>query len=353
VSAPAASSAAPAGAEAAATSTGRPRVVALDAVRGFAIVILLIAMHPGPRDALPYQLTHPHWHGLTFADLFFPVFLFAVGASIPFSARSSRWPAVLRRVALLTLIGIVLVSVNARDLRFHGVLQHIALSYLLAWLVLHLPRRAQVAVAGATVALFWLAFVVFAEGDDPYAMDGGFAHMVNSWFFGNFRTEGVPQSVISFVNVIVGAWCGRLVLEQRDPRRMVRTAALWAAGILAVGLVVAGWVPVNKKLWTPSYTLVTAGSSIAFFAAFAWLIEVRRWRAWSQPLVELGSNAIGVYVVTVLAVGNLWMVRGPLDRVLDGLAPPTTVTLGWSVAWLLLGWAVCRWLYRRRLFLKV
>lgn len=336
-----------------ATRSGRPRIVALDAVRGFAIVILLVAIHPGPRAALPHQLTHPHWHGLTFADLFFPVFLFAVGASMPFSSRSHRPAAVLRRAGILALIGIALVSVNARELRFPGVLQHIAIAYVVAWLVLRLPRRAQPVVAAASLALYWLAFVVFAQGGDPYAIDGGFVHEVNGWFFGNFRTEGLPQSVISFVNVLAGAWCGRLVAEEPDPRRVVRRAARWAVALVVLGLVLSGWVPVNKKLWTPSYALVTAGAAVGFFATFAWLLEVRRWRGWARPLVELGSNAIGVYVVVILASGNLGLVRGPVDRLLADVAPPTAVTLGWAAAWLLLGWLVCRALYRRRLFLKV
>lgn len=330
-----------------------PRVVALDAVRGLAIVILLVAMHPGPRDALPAQLAHPDWHGLTFVDLFFPVFLFAVGASIPFSSRSDRPGAVVWRAAKLALVGIALVSINARELRMAGVLQHIAIAYLLAWLVLRLRRRFQVAVAGALVLGFWAGFVALAAGPDPYAMDGGLAHTVNSWFFGNFRTEGVPQSVISAVNVLVGAWCGQLVRERVDAGQVVRTATLWAGGLLAGGLVLALWVPINKKLWTPSYTLVSAGATVAIFAALAWLTDVRGRSGWAQPLVELGSNAIGVYIVTILAVGNLWMIREPLDRVLDDLAPPVVVTLGWAVAWLLLGWLVCRALYRRRLFLKI
>ncbi|MFP5320239.1 MAG: heparan-alpha-glucosaminide N-acetyltransferase domain-containing protein [Acidimicrobiia bacterium] len=332
---------------------GRRRVVALDAVRGLAIVVLLTAMHPGPRGAFPAQYQHPEWHGLSFIDLFFPVFLFAVGASIPFSSRGERAGAVAWRAAKLFLIGVALVSVTNGELRPAGVLQHIAIAYLVAWLVLQLPRRAQVAVAVGALGAAWAAFVAFAEGPDPWSMEGGFAHDVNTWFFGNFRTEGIPQSVLSALNVLVGAWCGQLVRATPDPRRLVQRAALLAAGLVVAGLALSGWVPINKKLWTPSYVLVTAGASVAFFAAFAWLLEVRRWRAWAQPLVELGSNAIGVYIAVILALGFLPRVRGPIDRALDDLASPAVITWGWAVAWLLLGWLVCRWLYRRRLFLKI
>jgi len=330
----------------------RPRVVALDAVRGLAIVVLLTAMHPGPRGAFPYHYRHPEWHGLSFIDLFFPVFLFAVGASIPFSSRGERFGSVAWRAAKLFLIGVALVSVTNQELRVAGVLQHIAVAYLLAWLVLRLPRRAQVLVAAGALLATWAAFVALADGPDPWSMEGGYAHVVNTWFFGDFRTEGIPQSALSAVNVLAGAWCGQLVRATPDPRALVRRAALLAAALGVAGLVLWGWIPINKKLWTPSYALVTAATSVALFAAFAWVLEVRRRRSWSQPLVELGSNAIGVYIAVILALGTVPEVRGPLDRALDDL-PPAVVTWGWAVAWLLLGWAVCRALHRRGLFLKI
>lgn len=336
-----------------AATAGRPRVVALDAVRGFALVVLLTAMHPGPRGAFPYHYRHPEWHGLSFIDLFFPVFLFAVGASIPFSSRGERARSVMWRATKLFLVGVALGSITDRELRFAGVLQHIAIAYLLGWLLLQLRRRTQVAVALGALGAYWVAFLVFADGADPWSMSGGFAHEVNTWFFGNFRTEGIPQSVISALNVLVGAWCGQLVRATPDPRALVRRAAVLAVGLAAAGLVLSGWVPINKKLWSPSYVLLTAGVSVGFFAAFAWLLEVRRWRAWAQPLRELGANAIGVYIVVILALGLIPEVRGPVDRVLDDLAPPAVVTWGWAAAWLVLGWLVCRALYRRGLFLKI
>jgi predicted acyltransferase len=184
-------------------------------------------------------------------------------------------------------------------------------------------------------------------------MEGGFVHDVNTWVFGDFRTEGIPQSIVSALNVVAGAWCGLLVRSTPDPRALVRKAALLGGGLLLAGLTIEGWVPLNKKLWTPSYVLVSAGASVAFFAAFAWVLEVRRWRSWAQPLVELGSNAIGVYVAVILALAVVPEVRGPVDRFLDDLAPAAVVTWGWALTWLLLGWLVCRALYRRRLFLKI
>jgi predicted acyltransferase len=334
----------------------KQRVLAIDAVWGLAIVILLLAVHPGPRVHLPEQLNHPVWHGVTFADLFFPLFLFAVGAAMPFSASAATGRSVARRAATLTVIGIFLVSVKNLELVIPGVLQHIAIAYVLAWLVLKLPWRAQVAACAATVLGFWAAFLLVAgPGADPWSRDGGtLAHVVNGWFFGGFRTEGIPQSAISFVNVMAGAFAGRWVLEQPDRRVVLRTAGLWAAGLIAAGLVLAQWVPLNKKLWSPSFTLLTAGTSFGWFTLALWAIDLQGWRRWAQPLIELGRNAIAVYVLLMLAFAAIVPHRGPLDDVIASVVPwPTVVSLAWGVLWVALGWLFCHVLHERRIFIKV
>jgi predicted acyltransferase len=125
------------------------RIRSLDAARGFAIVILLLNANPGSRRHLWDQLMHPEWHGVHFADLFFPLFLFAIGAAIPFSRRASSGPLVARRVVLLFAFGLGLQAIQYHSFRPSGVLQHIAISYLVAYLVLRAPRRWQVAIVVA------------------------------------------------------------------------------------------------------------------------------------------------------------------------------------------------------------
>ncbi len=335
--------------------TGRlGRVLSLDAARGLAIVILLLAMHAGPRGALPEQLKHPEWHGLTFADLFFPLFLFAVGAALPFSHRASSFGGVLRRAAVLTAIGIALVSARNLTLVIPGVLQHIALAYVLAWLVLKLPRRVQVGLCVAAVAGYWLAFLAVAgPGEDPWGRSGTFAHVVNTWLFGGFRTEGLPQTVISTVNVLAGAFVTQLILRVPDRRAVLRKVAVWCGVLVAAGLLMALWVPVNKKIWSPSYTVLTAGTSLFWFALAFWAIDIKGWRRITQPLVHLGTNAIAVYVLVMAAMAAIPPFRGPLDDAAHAVLPPAVVTWIWALTWLVGGWLLCRALYNRRIFIKV
>lgn len=333
----------------AAPESGR-RVVAFDAARGLAIVIMLIAVHPGPRDGLLEHLKHPEWHGVHFADLFFPLFLFVIGAAMPFSTSASTGRRVAKRALTLFAIGLVLQLFRHGELTPQGVLQHIAGSYVIAWLVLKTSPRTQLLICGAALAAYWAAFVGFAQVDDPWSREGGFAHIVNGWFFGGFRTEGVPQTVISAINVVGGAAVARRYLAGERGGRLLRTVGSWAVLLTAGGLLLGTVVPLNKHLWTPSFTLLTAGTSCAMFCALYWLADLRGRRL--RPLVVLGCNAIAIYALFIGLGGALSRYRGPVDDLLTGV-PMWVQAHGWSILWLALGWALAEVLYRRRIFIKV
>ena len=330
------------------------RVLSLDAVRGFAIVIMLVALHPGPRGGLPYQLTHAKWHWVTFVDTFFPLFLFAVGAAMPFSSRASEWRAVIRRVVLLVLIGMVLVAAKhgAFPRGGGGVLQHIAISYLGARLILAAPRRAQLPIVGLLLAAISVVWVVAPSGD-PWGRDTSLAHLVDGWLYGGFTVEGTVQSIVSIVNVFGGVVAGRMVRERadRDGDGIVPVALVWAVGlcVAALALHVAG-MPMNKKLWTPSFGLFSTASGFFYFAVAYWAFDQRRWERVAQPLVWLGRNAITIYIVSSLGVALLDRVLHlPAHLLGSGLLASTV----YATTWTALGVWFCRELDRRRWYLKV
>ena len=329
------------------------RLLALDAARGLAIVVMLVVMNPGPTAHLPAQLHHPDWHGLTFADLFFPLFLFSIGVAMTLSSRGLDGRHVLYRASVLLVLGIALASLRHETFGRTGVLQHIAVSIVVAYLVLRLPRRYQAPVTVGLVALYWAAFVVWAPGDDPWARSGTLAHEVDGVLVGGFTTEGTLQSLISAVTVLGGAFTGRLIRAVPDRRRLARAVAVRAGGLVALGLALAPVVPLNKRLWTPSFTALTIGTSLAWLALGIWLIDVRGARRATAPLVHLGSNPIVIYVGFF---ATLSLLRNHGDALLPDVAPAGSETAGaylYAVAWTVLWWAVAYALYRRRVFVKL
>jgi len=331
--------------------TGRLR--SLDALRGLAIVVMLLAGNPFMRDDLPVQLKHPQWHGLRFADLFFPLFLVVVGIAMTLSRRTGQPGLVLRRVGLLALLGVALTSLRHGRLAMTGVLQHIAGSYLLAWLVLRAPRKIQPLLAAGIFLGVWAGFLLWAGGgQDPWSMQDSLAHAVHEWFFGGFSTEGFIQTIASSVTVLGGAFVGRMVRDVASPRLLARRVAFHAAWLIALALLISIEVPINKRLWTPSFTLLTIGTSCAMFALLIWLIDIRRHRWWVTPLHELGANPIAIYVgfITVRAILSGYRDVAPRIAPFGG---DVAGSMAYAFAWVALAWFFAHLLYRRGVFIRL
>lgn len=343
--------------ESPAPGTERPpssRLLSLDAARGLAIVVMLLAMHPGPNRADPSWLKHPEWHGLSFVDLFFPLFLVAVGVSMTLSDRAQDTGYVLRRAGLLFLIGVALSTLKHEHLALTGVLQHIAVAYLVAFAILRAPRRWHVPLAAALLGAVTVGYVLWAWGSDPWGQSGTLAHAVDGAVLGGYTTEGVVQTVTSAATVVGGGLAGHLVHDLPDRRRLVRALAAGAVALIALGVLLHPIVPINKRLWTPSFAILSTGASWAFLAIGVQLIDVARRRRLAAPLIHLGRNPIAVYVVFMAALALLNShAAGLFPEVATVAGSAVLGSLAYGVVWTALGWLFAYVLYRRRILIKI
>jgi predicted acyltransferase len=314
---------------------------------------MLIAMHPGPGQHDPAQLRHPEWHGLTFVDLFFPLFLFVVGISMTLSPRADDVRHVLRRAAILVVLGIGLASLKHERFGLTGVLQHIAGAYLLAFAVLRAPRRWHAPLAAAIVGVVWAGFVVWAWGDDPWGQSGTLAHAVDTALLGGFTSEGTLQTVISAATVVGGSLAGRLIQDIPDPRRLAGALALRAGALLGLALVLSLVVPINKRLWTPSFTVLTLATSWALLAAGVRLVDASGRRRWVAPLVHLGANPIAIYVLFMASLALLRNYGTALTPELTVAGSPMIGALVYATGWATLWWLFAYLLYRHRVHIKI
>src|SRR5262245_47411120 len=76
------------------------RDFALDTLRGFLIIGMILVNHPPPAVPVYAPLAHAVWHGWTFADTIFPGFLFVVGVSIALSMVDARGQSLAPSAAL-------------------------------------------------------------------------------------------------------------------------------------------------------------------------------------------------------------------------------------------------------------
>jgi heparan-alpha-glucosaminide N-acetyltransferase len=358
-----------------AASPAAMRVVSLDAYRGLIMLTLLcggifhsLTGHP-TWGWLAHHNEHVAWEGAVYWDLIQPAFMFMVGVAMPFAfaaraARGDTWGSqarhALRRAAMLVLIGVLLDHIGAERVQigFMRVLQQIAVGYLVAFLVLGRSLATQAAVVGVILVAYqvlWTANPWNGPGG-PWAQ--GYENIGGAfdfWLLGRHYTgyyvgmNAIPSSG----TIILGVMAGQHVLASRDPRRTSLTLLLAGLAMIALGLAVSPWAPIIKRIWTPSFTIYSAGWTTLLLAAFYWAIEVQGWRRWTFPLLVVGMNSIAAYVIGNAFGG--WF-RSATTAWLGLLAPalgPVWLPVLQRALFALTAWTVLLWLYRRRLFFKV
>ena len=356
------------------------RLTSLDAFRGFAIAGMLFVNNPGTWDPaiVPHELMHAEWFGCTFADLIFPFFLFIVGVAMPMSnARRTEqgiplWKGILiaaRRALLLYILGAFLKSssLNAPVLHF-GILQRIGVLYFVCYLLLRLNVRWQMVIAVSLLFVWW-AILAFVRA--PGVITGSFdrdvnaAQYIDSFILAPDDKETIVSMIPGISSVLFGVLVGKFIMERKDHQSVVRMLGIAAVAGIVVGLVWNLVVPLSKILWTASFAVYTAGWSCAVLLFFYWLIEVKGKNRWAFPFVVFGMNAITLYVATGLFVrwvmlpwkvrfdGSFTSLTGYFYKSFAAVAGPTIGSLMYSTLIIGIGWLLCYWMYKRKIFLKV
>lgn len=328
--------------------------------RGLAIAAMLAVNNPGINPGHPGWLRHPPWSGLSVADTVFPLFLFCIGVSSAFStkqmpSRDGSGPTfgaasqtMLRRCAILFGLGVGLSFLKQHQIVLAGVLQHIAVTSLLAWFVLLLPRRAQYAVGVALLVA--TGALGLSRG---FAQGSTLDEVIDRFLYHRDTAEGLPVAVASVFNVLVGAWVGRW-FRSGYHRRIASGLGMWAVGPLVVGLALIPWIPVNKQLWTPTFALIGTAISAAVMLVVYEVVDVRRVQRPFGWLREMGANPLIVYVVTsALAALVPYDVRVAVVRWMARGLPIAMASVTWSGVWIVLAWAIAHLLWRRRIFVKL
>ena len=361
------------------------RLISLDALRGFDMFWIIggywILQGLGKGLDSPWfnghimpQIEHARWEGFVAWDLIMPLFLFVVGAAMPFSfakrlerGESKAWlyGHVLYRVVVLWILGMIaqgrLLEYDLAKLQLYSnTLQAIAAGYLIASLILlNLQPRWQFVVTGGLLLLYWglLALVpVPGQGMGQFTEQGNLAIYIDRLLLGRFQDGTNPPytwilSGMTFAaTVMIGAFAGQLLRSNLGKARKV--LFLLAAGVVCVYL---GWAwgfafPIIKHIWTSSMVLYAGGWSLLLLGLFYLVIDVLRLRFLAFFFVVIGMNAIAVYMAV-----HMFDFRQLGDIFVGGLAKWTgdwhdfiRATSGFTILWLIL-----YYMYRKRTFIKI
>lgn len=363
------------------------RLVSLDALRGFDMVWIIGAdavgsalskFQGGPVGRFfATQMQHTDWDGFHFYDLIFPLFVFMVGMAVTLSldrlvereGRAAALRRIFKRGVLLYVLGLLFyggVAEGFAHVRLLGVLQRLAICYVAASLLyLYLKPRALVGVFVALLAGYWalLTFVPvpgFGAGD--FARGHNLANWIDAHYlpgkiwYGDYDPEGLLSTLPAIASCLLGLFAALVLRDaNRWPPQKLRLLVLGGLALLALGWLWHRQFPVNKRLWTSSFVLVSGGWSVLLLAAFYYAIDLRGWRRWAEPFVWVGSNALTIYVISHLVdFGNLSArflggeIAATLDAAWHGLGAVVLALSGITLCVL-----VCRFLYLRKIFIRL
>ncbi|MBC7922694.1 MAG: DUF5009 domain-containing protein [Ferruginibacter sp.] len=367
------------------------RLASLDALRGFDMFWIMggegIAHALAKTTRWPVfnwlskELEHTPWHGFTFYDMIFPLFLFIAGVSMPFSlgarlakadggaSKRALYASMIRRTLLLIFLGMVVNGLfewnGYENTRFASVLGRIGLAWFFAGLIyLNTHLRGQILWFVGLLVGYWAAMTLVPVpgfGAGVLTTEGSLAAYLDrlllpgKLYLGVHDPEGLFSAIPAVGTALLGVFTGRFLRHDSPRWPMVRKGiALAVAGTVLLGLGSA-WnlvFPINKNLWTSSFVVYVGGWSLIFLAVFYLIIDVAGYRRWAFLFTLIGLNSITIYLashgmINFLSTANFFF--GGLIR----QAPEPWQAVWTATAIVVVQLALLYFLYRNKLFLRV
>jgi predicted acyltransferase len=396
------------------------RLASLDVMRGLTIAGMILVTNPGTYSAVFPPLTHAAWQGATPTDMIFPAFLFMVGVSTVSSIearmlRGATRAALIIHILIRTVVLIVLgLLVNGfpfydlHHLRIPGILQRIALCYAAAAL-LYLgtarigkaesaiessaqdatTRTAAVLIAVIAILLigYWTLLRYFpVPGFGPARYDslgylGAYVDRAvfttrHLWAWGltpgygvTYDPEGLLSTLPAIANTLLGVLTGVWLRMPRPARSKAADLLYFGTLLFLVAWPLSSLMPINKRIWTSTFALLSGGVTLLAFALLYWLLDIRSAPRWTRPALEFfrifGTNAVAAFVLSSVITGTLDAVHLHVARGTVSLhhaahqylfapwLPPRLGSLAYALAIVALNAALLYPLYRKRIYLRV
>ena len=352
------------------------RLLSLDILRGITVAGMIL-VNNGHGESYE-MLTHSKWTGLTPCDLVFPFFLFIMGVSTYLSLSKSGFKSsapviwkIIRRTLLLFAIGL---AINWLDhavegdllcfvhLRLWAVLQRIALCYgIVSVFVLTVNHKCIVPTIIALLVVY-AAILLWGNG---YAEDeSNILARVDRSLFGYDHLyhkspvdpEGLLGTISSVAHVLIGFYCGRLIKRRHEVKNKVLAIFFIGAALALGGYLLSFGLPLNKRIWSPSYVLVTCGMAASLLALLMTVIDIRGHRRWTTFFHVFGINPLFLYVASeVFAIFfGAWGVSDAVFEAIHSvIAHPQTASLCYAITFVLFNFLLGYILYRKRIYIKL
>lgn len=390
------------------TTAKRPqRLLALDILRGITIAGMILVNNPGSWGHIYAPLAHAEWHGLTPTDLVFPFFMYIMGISTYFSLRkydfkfsgATLWK-ICRRTVVIFAIGLAIAwfgmflrgitsgkalaeAVFTFDhIRILGVMPRLAICYGFGSLIaLALSKKALPwFIAGLLVVYAVILFVgngfEFASNNVIAIVDNavlGPDHMYTDYVAGEslkFDPEGLLSTLPSIAHMLIGFVCGGLIVGTKDNNLRINKLFIIGTILTFSGFLLDFGIPINKKIWSPTFVLTTCGLAASFLGLLIWIIDIKGYRRWCRFFEAFGINPLFMYCLGAVLSIIIGAIKVPYAAVESGVTTlkgwiyqavlmpacadnATLASLCFAILFVLLNWCIGDILYKKKIYIKI
>lgn len=355
------------------------RLVSLDAFRGFTIAAMILVNFPAKWGVQYDIVRHAHWHGISPADFIFPFFIFIIGVSIVLSlakqVNSGKSKTKIIRKILMRSLKIFVVGMLLRllpdfdigNIELPGVLQRIAFVFLISAILFLITSWKQQVIIGAGILILYsiaMQFVsvpglgvgVLEPGQNMAAWIDRIVIPESLLNTKGFDSDGFFSSFPAVSTCIVGMLAGHLILSKLSNEKKIIWLFVGGIILIIVGQLWGMSFSINKKLWTSSFVLYTAGWAVLVFAISIWFTDILGFRKWAKPGIIFGSNAIAIYVLadvfqTIFLHSSIQSVVYQL--LIENGVYPKAASLIWAFFSVMLCYLAALFLYRKKIFVKL
>ena len=384
--------------------TNYQRLLALDVLRGITISGMILVNDPGSWESVYAPLRHAQWNGLTPTDLVFPFFMFIMGISTYISLKKYRFEyshaaiwKIVKRTCVIFAIGLGLAWLSLffgtwnrlasenlpllsrlgqsawtfDSIRILGVLQRLALSYGFAAVIVLFVKHKYIPYLIVTLLIAYFLILFFGNGYEYNEtsilsiVDRAVLGVQHMYKDNGIDPEGLLSTIPSIAHVLIGFCCGKWLMEEKDIREKLLRLFLLGTTLTFAGFLLNYGIPINKKVWSPTFVLVTCGLASSFLALLIWIIDIKGYKKWSRFFEAFGINPLFMYVVAAvlsILLGNIHFTYNGETTNLHGftyryvLQPVFGDYLGslvFAILFVCLVWVCGYTLYKKKIYIKI
>ncbi len=384
--------------------TVNKRLLALDVLRGITIAGMIMVNNPGTWGHIYAPLAHAQWNGLTPTDLVFPFFMFIMGISTYISLRKYNFEfstgaalKILKRTLVIFAIGLFIawfslfcrtwnslgneeISFFARlgqsvwtfdHIRILGVMQRLALCYGVTSIIALTVKHKHIPYLIASLLIGYFILLTVGNGFEYNSTNIlsvvdravlGEAHMYKD---NGIDPEGLLSTIPAIAHVLIGFCVGQLMMEVKDVDEKLKRLFLVGTILTFLGFLLSYGCPINKKIWSPTFAIVTCGLAASFQALLIWIIDMKGYKKWSRFFESFGVNPLFIYVMAAILSILLGNIRIPYDDglislhgfaykiVLQPLLGDYAGSLAYALLFVALNWSIGYILYKKKIYIKI